>query len=88
MIKFDSAKAQIYDYISNSFLFESAAINLYECQSFLEIGIIDSTGILELIEFLQNKFSIKIEDNEILPENFDSIPKILSYLTNKGLFTD
>ncbi len=52
--------------------------------SFLENGIIDSTGVLELVTFLEETFNIKVEDEEIIPENLDSINNILNYINRKS----
>ena len=52
--------------------------------SFLEEGIIDSTGILELVMFLEETYGIKIEDNELVPENFDTLEKVTKYLEKKA----
>jgi len=54
-----------------------------EEDSFLENGIIDSTGVLELISFLEKKFEIKISDDEIIPENLDSLMNIDNYIKGK-----
>jgi len=51
--------------------------------SFLDGGIIDSTGILELVGFLEEEFSISIEDEELVPENLDSINNIIAYMEKK-----
>ncbi len=51
--------------------------------SFLESGIIDSTGIIELIAFLETEFEITVQDDELLPGNFDSLNHIASYLKEK-----
>lgn len=51
--------------------------------SFLEEGIIDSTGILELVMFLEETYGIKIEDSELVPENFDTLNNIAHYLETK-----
>lgn len=51
--------------------------------SFLEKGIIDSTGILELVSFLENEFSIEVKDDELVPDNFDSISKLTVYIDGK-----
>lgn len=51
--------------------------------SFLDDGIIDSTGILELVSFLEEEFSISIEDEELIPENLDSINNVVTYLERK-----
>lgn len=51
--------------------------------SFLESGIIDSTGVLELVRFLEATFNIKVADEELIPDNLDSINKIVSFLQGK-----
>ena len=55
--------------------------------SFLEKGIIDSTGILELIQFIEETYDIRIDDEELVPENFDSLKNIVQYLERKLLKT-
>jgi len=57
--------------------------SLKEDTSFLENGIMDSTGILELVMFLEETYSIKIEDEELVPENLDSIRNIADFLERK-----
>jgi len=51
--------------------------------SFLEKGIIDSTGVLELVGFIEETFNIKIEDEELIPENLDSLDKLNLYIKKK-----
>ena len=51
--------------------------------SFLESGLFDSTAVLTLVEALENKYGIKIEDDELLPENLDSISLICQFLDRK-----
>ena len=51
--------------------------------SFMETGIIDSTGILELVRFLEATFGVKITDEELIPDNLDSINKIVAYVEAK-----
>ena len=53
--------------------------------SFLDSGIIDSTGVLELVDFLDEEFGVEVEDSELIPENLDSINKISAYLGSKGI---
>ena len=52
--------------------------------SFLDNGIIDSTGILELVLFLDQEFNIEIADEELLPENLDSINRIVGFISQKA----
>ena len=69
-------------YIVDNFLFGDGDELQYE-SSFLESGIIDSTGILELITFLEETCHIKVEDDELIPENLDSLEKIHDFLERK-----
>lgn len=72
----------IRQYIRDTFLF-GAATTLDDTTSFLKDGIIDSTGILELITFIEETFQVKIEDEELVPENFDSLQNIDLFLSKK-----
>ena len=80
MLMDDASK--IRDFVVNTFLFGDGAF-LKEDTSFLEEGIIDSTGILELIMFLEETFGIKIEDSELIPDNMDSILNITRFVQSK-----
>ena len=51
--------------------------------SFMESGIIDSTGILELVRFLEATFGVKVADEELIPDNLDSIDKIVAFVETK-----
>jgi acyl carrier protein len=51
--------------------------------SFFELNLIDSTGVLELVTFLESTFAIQVADDELIPENLDSIRKIASYIERK-----
>jgi acyl carrier protein len=77
------SKKSIRDYILENFLFDSDDGTLSDDASFLDQGIIDSTGIIELINWLEITFSISIGDKEMLPENLDSINKILVFINKK-----
>jgi len=70
------------NFIIENFLFEEDD-NLREDTSFLENGIIDSTGVLELVMFIEETYGISVEDDEIVPENLDSISKITEYVQRK-----
>ena len=50
---------------------------------FLENGILDSTGVLELVGFLEEKFGIRVEDDELVPANLNSLEKITLYISKK-----
>ncbi|MCK5097877.1 MAG: acyl carrier protein [Desulfobacteraceae bacterium] len=75
-------KVTIKQFIIENFLFGDDE-GLEDDTSFLEEGIIDSTGMLELIVFLEEDLSIEIEDEEMIPENLDSINNLLTFLNKK-----
>ncbi len=72
----------VRDYIVEHFLFGDGGA-FKEDTPFIEEGIIDSTGILELVMFLEETYGIKIEDSELVPQNFDSLANISQYLAGK-----
>ena len=57
--------------------------NLTNNVSLLELGIIDSTGVLELVQFLEEKYGIQVEDADLTPANLDSLENLVGYLNNK-----
>jgi acyl carrier protein len=52
--------------------------------SFMEKGILDSTGVLELVGFIEQQFSIRVESDELVPDNLDSLSKVVSFIQSKG----
>ncbi len=54
-------------------------------ESLLDSGIIDSTGVLEVIGFIEDTFNVTVEDHEMLPENLDSIERIADFIARKQL---
>jgi len=75
-------KSKIREFIIENFLFGNDD-GLQDETSFLEEGIIDSTGVLELVNFLEEEFEITIDDEDLIPENLDSINNVNSYLEKK-----
>ncbi len=73
---------KIRAFIVENFLFGSEN-GLTDNTSFLDEGIIDSTGILELVNYLEEEFGIAVEDEELIPENLDSIKNVTEYLERK-----
>ena len=73
---------KVREFILENFLFGSDE-GLKDEVSFLDEGIIDSTGILELVSFLEETFDIAVEDEELIPENLDSIKNVVAYLEKK-----
>ena len=76
-------ETQIRSYILESFLYTSDQAKLRNEDSFLEEGILDSTGILELLMFVEETFGVQVDDEEVIPENFDSVDRLKQYLLQK-----
>ena len=75
-------KETVQEFIVENFLFGDNS-QLTDDVSFMESGIIDSTGILELITFLEETYEISVEDDELLPENLDSLLNVEVFLSKK-----
>jgi acyl carrier protein len=73
----------IKEFVVSNFLYGQDGHNLAADQSFLENGIIDSTGVLELVAFLEQRFGISIADRELLPENLDSLQNASAFVSRK-----
>ncbi len=77
------ARQELRAFIVSNFLFGQDNGLLRDDTSFLEQGIIDSTGVLELINFLHEKYEIELADEEIIPENLDSLDRIVGFIERK-----
>jgi len=78
----DSLRANLREFVVRNFLFGKSD-DLADDTSFLEQGIIDSTGVLELVSHLEERYGIQVEDNELNPDNLDSIVAIAEYVSRK-----
>ena len=74
---------ELREFVINNFLFGQGGDGLSNDDSFLEKGIIDSTGVLELVAFLEEKFQITLQDEELVPANLDSINYLVGFLQRK-----
>ncbi|MEE3325760.1 MAG: acyl carrier protein [Myxococcota bacterium] len=74
---------QIRDFVVENLLLGEEEKDFLDSQSFLESGLIDSTGILEIIAFLEEEYEITIKDEEMVPENLDSVERIVSFLQSR-----
>jgi len=79
----EDIKTTIKSYIVENFLFGDTDTVIDDDDSFMESGILDSTGILELITFIEGKYDIKLDDDEILPENLDSLNNLEEFIKKK-----
>jgi acyl carrier protein len=73
---------QIHRFVVNTFLFGQPD-RLRNEDSFLAEGIIDSTGVLELVSHVEEQYGIEVQDHELIPENFDSISRLTTYVQTK-----
>ena len=71
-------------FIKDKFLLGDISMLQNDDDSFLEKGIIDSTGVLELVNFIEETYNIRVEDEELIPDNLDSLNKIVSYVEKKS----
>jgi len=78
-----SVEKQVREYVATNFLFSDNGYSLSDDASFLEEGIVDSTGVLELVMFVEETFGVSVEDQEIVPENFDSVSQLAAYIRQK-----
>jgi acyl carrier protein len=75
-------EAEIRKYIFEKFLFGEEQ-EVAAATSLIEAGIVDSTGILELIGHLETSYGIKVENDELVPENLDTVANICAFLDRK-----
>lgn len=76
-------RADLRGFIVKNFLFGGGAETLDDAGSLLEARIIDSTGVLELVAHVESEYAIKIEDDEMVPENLDSIASLVAFVGRK-----
>ncbi len=76
-------KHEIRFFIAENFLYglDDAAIS--DTVSFLANGLIDSTGVLELVSFVEGKYGIAVKDEELIPDNFDSVLNLTNFIMKK-----
>jgi acyl carrier protein len=79
----DDIKKKLREFIIDTFLIADEDEELNDSDSFMQTGLIDSTGILEVITFLELEFSISVEDDEMIPDNLDSVDNLVKYVMRK-----
>jgi acyl carrier protein len=75
--------SKVREFIKDNFMFRDDRADLANDESLLDAGLIDSTGILELVAFIETEFSIQMADTDIVPENLDSVETIVRYVDGK-----
>ncbi len=79
----NEVEAKIRAFIGANLMMGQDATTLSVDDSFLDNGIIDSTGVLELTSFLEDSFGIQVADQEITPANLDSIANLMRFIASK-----
>ena len=74
---------QIRNYITENLLFGGPTIEFDDNSSLLELGIVDSVGVMELVLFVEENYALEIADDDIIPENFDSVAQLSNYVRAK-----
>ena len=78
-----SIENTIRKYVLENYLFTEDENELNNDDSFLQKGILDSTGILEIINLIEDEFKVKVDDDEMIPENLDSVNNIVAFVGSK-----
>ena len=75
----------VVEFIKENFIMGRSDAQIDHDESLIESGIMDSTGVLELVEYLEATYGINIEDEELIPENLETVNNIVNFLKNKGI---
>ena len=76
-------KHEIRFFIAENFLYGVDDGGIKDTVSFLANGLIDSTGVLELVSFVEDKYGISVRDDELVPDNFDSVNNLVNFILKK-----
>ncbi len=77
---------EIKQFVLDTFLFGGSLDDIDENASFLANGTIDSLGVLELIAFAEERYGVEVEDDEVVPANFDGVRRLANYIRTKQCF--
>ena len=78
----EEIRLKVRNFVVENFLFGNAN-GLADDTSFLEAGILDSTGVMEVVAFLEQQFGVRVDEDELTPENLDSIVSIGAFVSRK-----
>jgi acyl carrier protein len=79
----ETLEKQIRTYIAQNILFTGNEYPYTDDISFLDQGIVDSMNVLELVNFVEERYGLRVEDRDIVPDNFDSVARLAAYVRNK-----
>ncbi len=80
-----TVEQEIRDYVANNFLFSDRGYPYADSTSFLNEGIIDSMNVLELVMFVEKRYRFKVNDRDIIPDNFDSVSRLAAFVRTKTM---
>jgi acyl carrier protein len=80
---YEAVATRLRDYLSRNFLFSEGGFEYGDDASFLEAGIIDSFGFMELLHWVEEEFSMSVADDELVPDNFDSVRNLSSFILRR-----
>ena len=78
-----SIDSQVRNFLAENFIVDNDGEDLSADESLTQAGVLDSMGVLELIMFIEEQFGVKIPDEDTLPENLDSIERIVNYVSRR-----
>jgi acyl carrier protein len=76
-------KDELRQFVTDNFMFGKPYVGFADDNSFIERGIIDSTAVMELVAFLEERYQIKLQDKDLIPENLDSINGLARYVESR-----
>ncbi len=76
-------REQIRRYISENLLFSDGDFPYADDSSFLKNGVVDSTGVMELVSYVEKEFGVTVSPQEVVPDNFDSVSSLVKYVQRK-----
>ena len=78
-----AVEQKVRSFILENFMFSNDDSALDSRESLLEKGVIDSTGVMELVAFLEDEYKFRVNDDELVPENLDSVRNIVAFVDSK-----
>lgn len=79
----DQIREELRSFLRETFFIGTTTMKLRDSDSLMDAGTVSSTGILEVVTFLEEHFGLEIDDQELLPENFDSIDRLVQFVGRK-----
>jgi len=88
LAKHSNLQTEVKRFILQNYLFSTDESLLSDTDSLMQKGIVDSTGVLELVMFLEERYGIKVLDDELVPANLDSVASIVAFVEGKQRSAD